>query len=170
VRARGQRPTAHGKDESSSTELITAALQSYADRGVFRGFRATAAPPGRIAYQFQWLLRRPTHATFEARRSVLKFDALFPAVDPKSPLAVDLRMIVASRSTRTQPSHKRVDARRATLSSAVRGGTWSLTVAIRGSNHEYAVKAALNVINEIFVMLQERHPEYLIEQFGMSME
>ena len=48
--------------------------------------------------------------------------------------------------------------------------TCSLSVEIRGSNHDYAVKQALNLINELFLALQERHPEYLIERFGMSTE
>jgi hypothetical protein len=32
------------------------------------------------------------------------------------------------------------------------------------------VKTALNLINDMFVALHEYHPEYLIEQFGMSPE
>jgi hypothetical protein len=41
---------------------------------------------------------------------------------------------------------------------------------VRGSNHAYAVKTALNLINEMFVTLQEHHPDYLIEHFGLSAE
>ena len=37
-------------------------------------------------------------------------------------------------------------------------------------NHDYAVKMALSFINEIFVTLQERHSEYLVEHFGLSPE
>ena len=43
-------------------------------------------------------------------------------------------------------------------------------VHVRGANHEYGVRTALNLINEMFVMLQEQYPEYLIEHYGMSTE
>lgn len=54
--------------------------------------------------------------------------------------------------------------------SRVRKGDLSLSVEIRGSNHAYAVKQALNLVNELFLALQERRPEYLIERFGFSTE
>jgi hypothetical protein len=78
--------------------------------------------------------------------------------------------MVAERATRSVPDHKRVDARRARLTASITKGDFSLAIAIRGANHEYAVKRALNLINDLFVMLHERHPEYLIEQFGLSSE
>jgi len=150
------------------SEPISAALQAYADRGVFRGFRATPAPRGRVEYQFLWLTRKPMSATFDARRRVLSFTTLFPGIEPAT--AAQLRSLVASRTTRDQPSHKRLDARRARLASAVRKGDFSLSIEIRGNNHNYAVQRALNLVNELFLELQERHPDYLIERFGFSTE
>ena len=152
------------------SDAVSAALRTYADRGVFRGFRATPTTRGRIEYSFQWLLRRPLHAVFDPRRSVVTFAALFPGVEGGSPMAGELGALVASRTRRTLPAHKRLDARRARLSCAIRRGDWSLAVHIRGANHEYAVRNALNLINELFVLLQERYPEYLVERFGLSTE
>ena len=107
-------------------------------------------------------------ATFDSRRRVLSFPSLFPGVDTTT--AAQLKSMVASRSDRDQPDHKRLDARRARLTGTVRKGDFSLAIEIRGRNHEYAVTKALNVINELFVMLHERHPEYLIHTFGISAE
>lgn len=45
-----------------------------------------------------------------------------------------------------------------------------MSVWIRGTNHAYAVKHSLNVVNELFLALQEGHPEYLVERFGLSAE
>lgn len=147
---------------------VTKALQSYADRGVFRGFRATPARGGRVAYQFLWLTRKPMSATFDPRTQSLKFPALFPGVD--QPSALDLKAVIDARRARNQPAHKRIDARRARLTGAMGRGDFALTVKVRGENHDYAVKHALNVINELFVALHERHPEYLVERFGISAE
>jgi hypothetical protein len=149
---------------------VSAVFQQYADRGVFRGFRASSGPRGRVDYQFLWLLRRPMTAVFEPRRGVLTFPALFPGVDASSAMVAGLRSLVAGRSRRDQPAHKRLDARRARVSCAVRKGDCSLAVQIRGANHEYAVRAVLNLANELFVSLHDEYPEYLIERFGLSTE
>jgi hypothetical protein len=149
---------------------VTAALQTYADRGVFRGFHADAVGRGRTAYEFQWLLGRPMRAVFDARRGVLTFDALFPGIAPASAPASGLAALVRERTSPRLPPHKRLDGRRARVSGATRRGDWSLTVTVRGRNHEYAVQRALNLINELFLFLHESHPEYLVRHFGLSPE
>ena len=151
------------------TDPVSSALQRYADRGVFRGFRAVPGSRGRVDYVFLWLLRRPMTATFDPRRRVLVFPALFPSVNTRA-MAVELKDLVTQRSTKDQPAHKRIDGRRARITCALRKGTWSLSVEIRGANHDYAVRHALNVINELFLALQTSYPEYLVEHFGLSTE
>jgi hypothetical protein len=151
-------------------DAVTAALQAYADRGVFRGFRATSAARGRVEYEFVWLLGRTIRATFDTARGTLAFPALLPAVEPGSPMARALDALVRSRTERSVAAHKRIDARKASASRTVRRSDWSLIVTIRGANHEYAVQRALNLINELFLALHEGYPEYLIEQFGLSPE
>ena len=78
--------------------------------------------------------------------------------------------MVAARSTRAVPDHKRIDARRARLACAHRKGDFSLSVDIRGRNQEYAVSKTLNLVNEMFVALHEGHPDYLVQHFGISQE
>ena len=156
------------KEQITNHERVTAALQAYADRGVFRGFRATPASRGRVEYRFLWLTRKPVRAMFEPRRGALRFPSLFPGIDRAS--AAELRSIVTSRANRDQPAHKRLDSRRARITGTVRGGDFSLAVDIRGGNHAYAVSKALNLINECFLELHEGHPEYLVERFGISTE
>jgi hypothetical protein len=153
---------------SGIRDPITAAFRAYADRGVFRGFRATPAARGRIDYQFLWLTRRPMTATCDPRRRTLSFPSLLPDLDAGA--AREVKALVAARTDRAQPVHKRLDARRARITGAVRKGGFSLTVEIRGDNHDYAVKKALNLINELFVALHEAHPAYLVEAVGLSTE
>lgn len=146
---------------------MTAALTHYADRGVFRGFRASPEVRGRVGYEFFWLTRRPMRASID-RRGVLTFPALLPQVSKA--IVTEMKSMVAARSTRAVPAHKRMDARRGKLTATVRKGDLSLSVAIRGRNQEYAVSKALNLVNEMFVALHEGHPEYLVEHFGISQE
>jgi hypothetical protein len=104
------------------------------------------------------------------RRGVVTFPALFPRVTRDHTLTGALKKIVAGRTARALPAHKRLDARRASISASIRQGDLWLAVEIRGANHDYAVSGALNLINELFVFLHERYPEYLAEHFGISTE
>ena len=134
---------------------------------MFRGFRATLAARGRVDYEFRWLTRRLMQASFD-RRAVLTFPALLPDASPA--IAAEMRSLVAARSTRGVPEHKRIDARRARLACAIRSRDFSLSVEIRARNQQYAVSKTLNLINEMFVTLHEAHPDYLVEHFGISQE
>ena len=127
-------------------------------------------PRGGVEYQFTWLLRRPMRAVFEPRRNALTFAALFPGAGGSKKMTLGLRSLVASRGRKDQPTHKRIDARRALVSSALRRGDLSLAIKIRGANHDYAVRRVLNLINELFLSLHDEYPDYLIERFGLSTE
>jgi hypothetical protein len=147
---------------------VTDALQAYADRGVFRGFRATPGARGRIAYEFMWLTRKALHADYDSRSRTIRFAELLPAIDRA--IAAEVTAILDARRNRNAPNHKRIDGRRVRVAGTVRRGAYSLQMLVRGDNHEYAVSTALNVINEIVVALREHHHEYLIEHFGLSAE
>lgn len=149
---------------------MTAALRAYADRGVFRGFTVDAGPRGRIDYTFTWLFRQPMHAAFDPRRRELTFTALLPGVAARSRQASDLERLLADRRSSRVASHKRIDGRRLAVTGGVRRGAWSLVVAVRGSNHALAVRTALALVNDVFLLLQENHPDYLVAHFGLSPE
>jgi hypothetical protein len=149
---------------------VSKTLREYADRGVFRGFRAGAGRGGRVEYTFRWLTQRPLTAVFDPTRQVLTFRALFPAVRSTPGLLRDIERSVAARRDRRVPVHKRFDARRARIDCAVRAGAVSLAVAVRGASHEYAVRRSLALVNDLFVLLHETYPDYLVAHFGLSTE
>lgn len=137
---------------------------------MFRGFQATPAPRGVVDYAFVWLGPQLMQArcTMGGRR--LTFPSLFPDVPAGSPLAADLSAIVAARAGRAVPPHKRLDARRVAATTTTRGGAWSLAIAIRGRQQAYAVRAGLGLVNDLWLLLGERYPDYLTEHFGMPAE
>ncbi len=152
------------------TDSVDHTLQSYADRGVFRGFSAADAPRGVRRYQFLWLTRRPMTIGFTPGRRVLMFEGLFPATGSVPGVAAALQREVRNWSQSGRPPHRRIDRRRANMTSPSREGQVSLRVDIRGPNGEYAVRAALSLVNELFLLLHECYPDYLIAQFGLSAE
>jgi hypothetical protein len=82
----------------------------------------------------------------------------------------ELRRLVRERSTGKLPAHKRLDRRKARLTCGVRAGSFSLDLAVRGASHEYAVRHLMNLVNELHLLLQEKYPEYLVTEFGLSEE
>jgi hypothetical protein len=101
---------------------------------------------------------------------VLTFAALFPGAGASKEMSGGLRALAGSRGGNDQPAHKRIDARRARVTTTMRQGDLSVAIQIRGANHPYAVRRVLNLINELFLSLHDEYPDYLIERFGLSTE
>jgi hypothetical protein len=154
----------------AGASVVRSVLQGYADRGVFRGLNVDERSGGRIDCEFVWLLGRPMKLSYDARRRRLTFPALFPGVEPGSTIAGRLRAAIDARSTPEVPAHKRVDRRRARMTCTVAGSGLSLAIDVRGANHEYVVRRALNMINDLFLLLHETYPDYLVQRFGLSSE
>jgi len=161
---------ASGARGREAVAIVTATLQHYADRGVFRDFRAERAPRGRVRYTFSWLTRVPMSVVLDPSRGVLSFQRVFQGIEPRSPITAALKALVHGRSDRRLPSHKRLDSRRARVVCVRRQGALNLTFTVRGRHHEYTVRHALNLINDLFVLLRQTYPDYLIENFGVSAE
>ena len=153
--------------------IVTAALQQYADRGVFRGFSVARRPGGRYTYTFTWLMQRPFSLRYDPARRVLSFESLFPHVAARSSMAGVLRDLVAERTTRRVPAHKRLDGRLVLAACGVERRRFTLTMRVRGApgrNEAYAVRHLLNLVNELVLVLHEAYPDYLIAHFGLSSE
>lgn len=148
-------------------------LQGYADRGVFRGFRVTVGPRGVQRFQFLWLTRRPMVLVFSPTRRGLVFECLFPAADRVAGLTAAIRDAVRSSSSPARPRHRRIDARRAKMTCRFHDGDGSLRLSFagpEGGQAAAALRSALTFVNELFLILHECFPEYLIAQHGASPE
>jgi len=152
------------------TSQLTAALQAYADRGVFRGLRIEAGPGKRSDYFFTWLTRTPMRLRYEPSKRELRFVELLPRVSAYAGLASDLRHLVLEHQSSAVPEHRRIDGRRVKLTTAVRAGHFSVTLHLRGAQEAYAVQRGVNLVNQLFLLLQANYPEYLIQCFGFSPE
>ncbi len=149
---------------------VARALQRYADRGVFRGFSVRTGRGGRLDFSFTWLTRRPTLLTYEPKTGVLSFRHLLPGVGVDRVLMSELKTIVAEHMSAAVPRHRRIDARRTRAECSVRNGHLTLTLKMRGAHHAYAAQRGLNLVNQLFLFLQDSYPEYLIEHFGLPAE
>lgn len=159
-----------GRREDAATREVSASLQRYADRGVFRGLSVSQGRNGRREFRFLWLTRVPMLVTYDPGTSTLAFPRLIPGAAAVPSMVAALKGVVAEHLGSTVPEHRRVDNRRATVRCTVRDGHISLSLVVRGAHHAYAIRAGLNLVNRLFLQLQAHHPEYLIRQFGFSEE
>lgn len=169
----GGRPAAGGERRRSlerASDTVTRTLHAYASRGVFRGFSVRDQRDGRRTYTFLWLTRRPMTVRFDPRSDSLDVPALFPQVEAGGTRANELTRMVDEASSRRLPAHKRLDPRRGALTCSVRNGALSLRLAVRGGSHAYSVRYLMNLVNDLFVRLQETDPDYLAAEFGVSGE
>jgi hypothetical protein len=151
-------------------DVVANTLEQYAARGVFRGFSVGPERNGRRRFRFIWLTPKPMSISYEPASGLLSFRNLLPSVDKYPGLATGLRSVLNEHRDPAAPAHRRIDARRARLRSSTRGGSFSMTLQVRGNHGEYAVQRGLNLVNQLFLLLQANYPEYLVECFGFRSE
>lgn len=108
--------------------------------------------------------------TFETKTGRLTFRNLLPNVVHGSAMEAELKRFIASHSDRHRPPHRRTDPRRAEVSCTNRRGSISVTLRVKAGHYEYAVRAGVNLVNEIFNYLKESHAEYMWVNFDASQE
>ncbi|MEO6724959.1 MAG: hypothetical protein ABIU20_08000 [Blastocatellia bacterium] len=147
-------------------KVIRESLQSYADRGVFRGF--SEIQNGQ--FKFVWLLHRQMELTVDTAKHVLRFKQLLPGVPVRSPLYADLKSFLQQRHDGVLPEHRRVDRKRAEVSCSNRGGVVSISLTVKNNQYAYGVNKIVNLVHELFVHLRDAHPDYLVENFDVPQE
>lgn len=155
----------------TSRETLLACLQRYADRGIFRGFGATATRGGGLECRFLWHAPFPHRLRFEPRRRTLVFVDLLPGVPYPSAMDRALRAFVAGRSSENLPDHRRVDPTKAGAGCRNRAGAVSIEVRCLDGDWEYAASRAVKLVNEIFLdFLAGPYDAYMVEHFGAPEE
>lgn len=151
-------------------DVVRKGLQTYADRGVFRGFDEVKTRNGKQTFRFLWLGTRPVDFDFDSEKCVLRFNRLLPNVPANSVLYSDLSRFLKSRSDPSIPKHRRVEARHATLSCNNRAGNVSIALSVKNNQYEYGLNKLVNVVHEVFVQLNDVHADYLCENFDVPQE
>lgn len=145
---------------------VDATLQAYAERGVFRGFSSAEGARGLRVYRFVWLGNRTQLVTLAPASRRLVFVRLFPGIRQTPGAAAALRAAIRAHATSAVPAHRRLRPGAGKMEGRVTDGDLSLHLMIGARHGAAAVRAALAVVNDLFQLLQECFPDYLITQLG----
>lgn len=150
--------------------MVRERLQSYADRGVFRGFSEQPPIAGRHRFRFSWLGTQPLLLGYTPTTGTFVFRNLLPNVTARSSLHRDLQTFVDGRASPRLPAHRRVDRRRARVRCRLSRRAVSLKLVATRNHHEYGVTRVVNLVHELFVYLHAYFPEYMWENFDVREE
>ena len=146
--------------------IVRVSLQTYADRGVFRGF--SEIKNGH--FQFVWVVNHRMELSLDTAKHELRFRRLLHNVPAKSALYAELKSFIERRHDEELPEHRRIDRKRAEVSCANRGGFVSVALKVKKNHYAYGVNRIVNLAHELFLHLRERRPEYLVENFDVPQE
>lgn len=151
-------------------DVVRKGLQAYADRGVLRALAEVKDRNGKIAFRFVWLGSRSLEFRVDSGKGLLRFNKLLPNVPSKSALYSDLSRFVKSRSDRSIPKHRRVDARHAEVFCNNRQGDVSIVLRVKNNHYAYGLNKLVNLAHEIFVNLSDSYADYMAENFDVPQE
>jgi hypothetical protein len=151
---------------NKALRTVREALQTYADRGVFRGFSEIKAGH----FTFVWQLHHQMELSVDTGKGALRFKQLLPNVPAKSDLYAELKGFIQERHNPELPEHRRIDRKRAEASCANRGGFISVSLKVKNNQYAYGVNRIVNLAHELFLHLRERWPDYLVENFDVPQE
>jgi hypothetical protein len=151
-------------------DVVRKGLQLYADRGILRGLNEAKPRNGKQSFTFVWLGDRPLEFGIDTDTTLLTFKRLLPNVPSNSELYAELKQFLKGRCDDRLPRHRRIDAKRAEVVWANRAGNVSIALRVRNNQYSYGFNRLINLVHEIFVQLNDSHPDYMCENFDVPQE
>ncbi len=157
-----------------SLTIVRETLQSYADRGMFRGFSEVGTQRGTTEFKILCvpITEEPFALYFTPRTRTLAFKRLLREMPARSALYAGLKVFVRDRSSPELIEHRRIDSGRVEVKCTNRAGNVSLTLTVKKNAYEYAVRKGMNLVCEIFMELlfEPEFVEYAAAHFNIPDE
>jgi hypothetical protein len=154
----------------SAASQVGAVLQDYAERGVFKDYRAIQGRNEVAHFDFGWLYGQPFSLSCDARHQRLTLSDLLPGIKSDSMMYGELKAFLKGRAEAELPEHRRIDPDRATVTPRLRDGVMSLELTLAAEDYEYGARKLVNLAHEMFLFLSEYWADYMWENFELNME
>src|SRR6266536_4576054 len=158
------------KVEPSTIDQIGGILESYASRGLFRGFSRGSVRAGRAAFKMLWHRDRFFELIVDSKRKTLRFPVVLPSVSADSSMYAEFKEFVASRQSDELPEHRRISIEKAIVRAGNKGGEVSLTMTLADDDFDYGVRRLIHLVHEIYMVFlyDARYYDYLIDTFDLD--
>jgi hypothetical protein len=155
---------------SSPADLVATILETYADRGVFRGFSKTAADAGKAAFKMLWHRDRLFELILDVPKKTLRLPVVLPEVPASSSMYREFQEWVESLHSDDLLEHRRIDGKKARLRCGNRGGNVSLTLTVKDGDYEYGARKLIHAVHETYLtfLADGRYYEYMVETFDLD--
>jgi hypothetical protein len=151
-------------------DIVTAVLEGYAEKAVFRGFSAHPKRGGKATYRMVWHYDRPFEMALDAPGKTLQFTEVLPGVPARSAMYRELRAFLKSLQSAATPEHRRVNPAKARIILSNQRGAVSLKVTVKDGDLEYAARKIIYIVHEIFMIFLVDGPyyEFMVEHLGLD--
>ncbi len=157
------------KTATSQIESVAETLESYAQRGVFKGFSRRPVGHGKAAFRIAWHRDRVFELIFDLKTGAMRFSTLLPNVPADSTMYRELKEFIKSRHATDLPEHRRIDCDRAQVRAHNRAGDVSLVLRVSDGDFEYGTRKLIHLVHEIFLtFLVDGHLDYMVETFDLD--
>ncbi len=155
---------------TQAVDVVRQRLRGYANQGVFQGLSESRGRLGKTIFSFRWLLGHDFSLVLDPKKGELVVKNLLPSIENHSFIDSDLRRFIANRTDTKLPRHRRLDADLVTLTYTNRKRSVSLVMRADEHQTEYAIKALLRTLNDLFAYLHLYHIDYLHRNFAVPEE
>ena len=154
----------------SCFETVGGVLDSYANRGVFRGFSQGPVRNGKVAFKMLWHRDRVFELILDVGKHTMRFPLVLPGVSADSLMYREFRAFLKSRHSEDLPEHRRIDTGKARIRCCNRGRNISITLTVEDGDYEYGTRKLIHIVHEIFMVFLSdgRYYEYLVEKFDLD--
>jgi hypothetical protein len=164
----------HGHSKANLTQAdnnrVSAALQEYADRGVFRGLTNVTDTPDISVYHVIWHFNRRLAIAFDYNRRSITVRNIFPNLPQDSQMYRSLLTYVARFKSRGRPNHRRITSAVGLLECVHVGENVSLRLELKRNDYALGVRKIVLAIHELFrdFLLNGPYYEYQVEHLGLD--
>jgi hypothetical protein len=149
---------------------VSALLETYANRGVFRAFARGPVADGTARFKLLWHRDQSFDLYLSVARRELRFPVVLPGVPAGSDMYAAFRQFIQSTQHEELPAHRRIDANKARVRCANRSGNVSLALTVVDGDFDYGVRKLIQLVHEVYLgfLVDGPYLEYMVSAFQLD--
>jgi hypothetical protein len=149
---------------------VSALIENYVARGVFRAAALPSTRSGRETYRIRWFRNQTMHLDVDVPAGRVRLSDVLPPIAPRSKLDRALRAWLRSRESPELPAHRRLDPAQFQAGMRNAGGSVRFSVVSKTDDPTGAARKLLNLVNELyldFLAAPERY-DWITDAFDLD--